>query len=550
MKSENWITSDAILSCPSLGITSKSGLFKKADRENWIKRRNKESKRGLEFLIQSLPQILAVEALKIVEKETKRAKTPQLVKSKVSRKVLQNRINVLSPFLPFYQTHKNLTVAAAWRQYKEHQEAAGLPYLKYEAVRKALKKLPIHMQEKGRKTGSSMKSLLSYVRRDWSVLDANDCWAGDGHALHAKIKHPLTGRAFRPEITLIIDCSSRFVVGWSISFAESHLAVAEALYRGMKNHGIPLIYYYDNGGGQSNQVFDNEIAGIFSRLDVKHCTSLPANPQGRGIIERLMRSLAKDIALALPTYFHRSADQEKVRKILYAVESGAKANAEGRPLTPIQQKGINMLPSWEDLEAVMEQKVNEYNNTPHFALNGKTPAQSYSQKVSKLQAEGNYFDLTETEASSAFKPSFIRKVQRGWIVLNRGYYWSEELEDYNQQEVICLIDLTDYKTIEVLDLKHRFICTAELEKNSARGMPQSYIEQQREQRKQRRVRKLEDEWKKANQEKQRVLELNAQEEFFSVLENLNSANNSIYIEPKSQEEKKEEILLKVLGIDE
>ncbi|MFO6428444.1 hypothetical protein ACLBOM_38530 [Escherichia coli] len=40
------------------------------------------------------------------------------------------------------------------------------------------------------------------------------------------------------------------------------IAVADALRYGMAQHGIPLIYYSDNGGGEKNLVLDADITGF------------------------------------------------------------------------------------------------------------------------------------------------------------------------------------------------------------------------------------------------------------------------------------------------
>lgn len=65
-----------------------------------------------------------------------------------------------------------------------------------------------------------------------------------------KVAHPEHGRPFIPEVTLIMDTSCRFIVGWSASLAENVLAVADALRYGVERYGIPAIYYSDNGGGE------------------------------------------------------------------------------------------------------------------------------------------------------------------------------------------------------------------------------------------------------------------------------------------------------------
>lgn len=53
-------------------------------------------------------------------------------------------------------------------------------------VRHALDKLPCYVREKGRLTGSKLRQLRQYVKRDWNPdwVMANDVWVGDGHLLN------------------------------------------------------------------------------------------------------------------------------------------------------------------------------------------------------------------------------------------------------------------------------------------------------------------------------------------------------------------------------
>ncbi|OAM26758.1 hypothetical protein A7P95_08350 [Eikenella longinqua] len=64
------------------------------------------------------------------------------------------------------------------------------------------------------------------------------------------------------------------VMGFSVSFAESCIAVCDALRIGMKHFGLPLIYYSDNGAGQTGKTIDHEITGIAARLAIHHVTGM------------------------------------------------------------------------------------------------------------------------------------------------------------------------------------------------------------------------------------------------------------------------------------
>ncbi|EPV4571490.1 Mu transposase C-terminal domain-containing protein, partial [Yersinia enterocolitica] len=184
-------------------------------------------------------------------------------------------------FMAHYRTTNGLSIAEAYENFEHEWQMqyadqpamlAAIPSVY--AVRRALDKLPTVVKQRGRVTGSAMRALNTYVKRDWSQMPVNGVWIGDGHSMKMKVAHPDHGRPFTPEITLVIDGRTRYVVGWSLSLAENVIAVADALRHGMQSHGIPLIYYSDNGAGQTANVLDADITGILSRLGVEHPTGI------------------------------------------------------------------------------------------------------------------------------------------------------------------------------------------------------------------------------------------------------------------------------------
>lgn len=76
---------------------------------------------------------------------------------------------------------------AQW--YLEQGKIEQMP--SYDQIQTVMKRLPDHMKERGRRTGSAYKALLPYINRDWTALKPNDVWVGDGHSFKAKIRHPM-----------------------------------------------------------------------------------------------------------------------------------------------------------------------------------------------------------------------------------------------------------------------------------------------------------------------------------------------------------------------
>lgn len=413
----------------------------------------------------------------------------------------------LPDFLVFWRDPQGFSMkecyrkfCAAWdvRYQDEPAMLAAVPG--YDAVRRALHKMSKRERLRGRVTGSAATALEPYQKRDWSQLPVNGCWVSDGKSLNMKVAHPIHGRPFTPELTLVIDARTRFVTGWSLSYSENALGVAEAYACGMRHYGKPLIVYSDNGGGQTNNMLDDELLGIFSRLgidsgDGEHITGIPGHPQARGIIERLNAVIPLRIAQSFATYNGKRADREHVRVLDRAIESAVNAAGKGKALSPRQASALRKLPSWAALLDAIRYEVDRYNNShEHSELpkyNGRylTPAQ-YREAV--LTAEGDDIEyLSEMELREMFKPQFIRTCSRGWINFDTNNYFAWELADYDGQKVRIGVDINNPDEINVYRMDGSWICTALWNGNTRAAVPLSMVESAKQKRAKRQINKLE-----------------------------------------------------------
>lgn len=394
----------------------------------------------------------------------------------------------LTTFLGVYRQKNGIGLAEAYRQFEaewqEHHRdnpilLAEMPSLSQ--VQRAMAKLPLYVKEYGRRTGSHYKTLLSYVKRDWSALRANDVWIGDGHGMKLKVAHPIHGKPFTPELTMIVDGASRKVVGWSMALSENAFAVADALRHAISTHGVPAIYYSDNGGGETNKFLDVEVTGMLPRLGIRHETGIAGNPQGRGIIERLNQTVGLLIARQFETYYGTGADPETTRKVLYGVNS--LANAKGKELTEVQKRARGKLPSWQQLLDMVQQVIDWYNAVHIHSEIKSTPAKKYQQM---LQPE-DVVMLSAIELRDMSRPEFIRTPRRGWISWNNNNYFSTKLLDVDGQEVVIGIDIHNAQSIQVRSKDGRFICDAIWNGNTKEAFPVAMVEQQRKERHKRRA---------------------------------------------------------------
>lgn len=419
------------------------------------------------------------------------------------------RMEWLPDFMAVYRNTNGLSMAEAYRtfelSYGAKHGADAVPH--YDAVRRAMDKMPKYVRECGRLTGASMKALKTYVKRDWSTLVNNDIWTGDGHSLKMKVRHPDHGQPFTPELTLIMDTASRYIVGWSMAYSENQLAVGDALRYAMTRHGIPAIYYSDNGSGQKNKTFDTDVIGVFARLGVHHETGIPGNPQGRGIIERVMKTVAQKIARQFETYHGPNVDSDTHRKISTATASLAKAESEGREvLTPKQAWAKGKLPDWNQLLDVTEAVIRWYNNEhPHTAIGNVTPA-AMRQHIFNGMDAADIIPLTEVEARDMFRPVVTRKVQRAWLTVYNNEYWHQALEPWDGKEVDIFIDQHDAATVIIRAKDGSYICDAILDGNKRLAFPETLVERTKRQRAETRIKKLDEKRAQAIAETRPTLE--------------------------------------------
>lgn len=403
----------------------------------------------------------------------------------------------LPDFLAVYRQTNGINVAEAYHYFSAEWDArfADEPLRlemkpSIDQVRAALAKLPKHIKEIGRKTGSELRALNTYVKRDWSVLQVNDVWVGDGHAMKLKVAHPEHGRPFIPEVTLIMDAPCRFIVGWSASLAENVLAVADALRYGVERYGIPAIYYSDNGGGEKNWMLDGDITGMLPRLGINHQTGIPGNPQGRGIIERVHQTILYRIARQFETYHGTGADRDTIRQVSTAVISLDKAKRKGATqLTPKQQWAVGKLPSWNQFLDAVQAGVDWYNNEHVHSEIGMTPAQKRRQLMEKVNPDDLVF-VTPVEARDLFRPSTLRVAQRGWLQLFNNYYFCAKLLDVDGQKVQVMFDIHDPSQVIVRKQDGTFVCYAELDGNKRDAFPMPFVEKTRQERSDRRLKNV------------------------------------------------------------
>ncbi|WP_334469533.1 Mu transposase C-terminal domain-containing protein [Arsenophonus sp. PmNCSU2021_1] len=364
---------------------------------------------------------------------------------------------------------------AEWQQRYADEPLMLAAQPSYDAVLYAMDKLPEIVKQRGRKTGSEYRQLEGFVRRDWSSLPVNYVWIGDGHGMKMKVAHPDHGQPFSPEVTFILDGSCRYITGWSLSLSENVIAVTDALRYGIATHGKPFLYYSDNGSGETNLTLDADVTGILRRLEIDHPTGIAGNPQGRGIIERLNRTLPMYIARRFATYYGTGADRETVRKTGKALKSALNAQAKGHALTVAQQSTLRKLPSWERLIDEIKAGVEWYNARPHSELPKRPDGQHYSPaefRRWKLENEATELEwLTQFELRDLFMPQTERTVRRCEIRFLNNIYYAAKLADEHDRKVLVSYDIHDGSKVIVRRMDGTYLCEALWDGNKQLAFP-------------------------------------------------------------------------------
>lgn len=343
----------------------------------------------------------------------------------------------------------------------------------YQRARRFLEKMGNVELQKGRMGSRDIKNIKPFIRRDSSMLWPADVYTADGHCFDAEVAHPAHGKPFRPEITGVVDVSTRKYVGWSVDLAESGLAVLDALRYACEVGGIPALFYVDNGSGYHNALMSAPGVGLESRLGFTKTHSIAYNSQARGVMERSHQTLWVRAAKELATYIGATMDRQAGQKVHKLTRKDV-ANV-GRS---------KYLMSFQDFLEFCKQKVEAYNNRPHRSLPkvfdealGKkrhmTPNEAWDQGV---KDGAQLVRVEQDEARDLFRPQREAKVVRGEVRLFGNVYFSHALTEFHGDIVRVGYDVHNGESVWIYNQQGRFICSAGFEANKRAYFAESAVD--------------------------------------------------------------------------
>ncbi|MDP3614100.1 MAG: Mu transposase C-terminal domain-containing protein, partial [Rubrivivax sp.] len=348
----------------------------------------------------------------------------------------------------------------------------------YGRVRRALPKVDKVQLIKARHRGAERAAKLPFKRRLTEGLHTNDVWVMDGHTFKAKVRHPDHGQPFAPEVTLVLDASDRYIVGWSASLSENVHGVAAAFRHAVTAHGVPGIVYSDNGGGETAKALDCPVVGMYARLGVDHRTGLPGHPQGHGLIERSWQTHMIRAARKFATYQGSDADAKCVRDMRGTIDKERRAlertKSTGEVITLNQR-----IPSWKQFLDEVAQAVVDYNaqhrhrglhkhESGPFMGKRRTPAE---ERMARMVPD-EIVRLAEFDARNLALPSVVRKAVRGEVQFLSRFYFNADLMQVDEQQVRVDYDLADANRVWIWTLDGQYVCEAlETRQAGSNGMP-------------------------------------------------------------------------------
>jgi len=392
-------------------------------------------------------------------------------------------------FLSCYQRPQNPSLAEAHRDFVrawQAEQPSRAPSI--DAVRRFLAKVAKPDLQAGRKTGNALLHLKPHMKRKTEKLLPGDVYTADGTTFDAEIAHPDSGRPFKPEVVLILDVATRRVVGFSVALAESAAATLDALRMACLFGGIPAMFYTDNGPGYTAHVLTGPGVGMLSRLGIEIANSIPGRPQGKGLMERAVKTICVPAAKQLATCTHADMDGDAAHKVFKITRAQYKKHGYSA-----------LMPTFETFKKVLLARVEEYNASPHKGLPiiedheaGKRRHMSPNEYWNHCL--GRVFEpmqVPDDMVDDLFMPGTLRKVANGMVRLWNHDYAAPELAKHHGDIVELRYDVWDSTYVSVWTEAGEKICRAELDANAMDYFPISRIEAAREKRQQAQLKRLE-----------------------------------------------------------
>lgn len=273
---------------------------------------------------------------------------------------------------------------------------------------------------------------------------------GDGHTLDVYLAHPKTGKPYRAELTAFQDVGSRCIVGWELGFAENAVDTLTAISRSMRdlNH-VPAMFYLDNGSGYKNKLMNDETTGFYAQFEIDVIFAIPGNARAKWI-ERFFLHMEDRVGKRFSTYCGRHHDDRHKRLVLKEA-----------------QQGKRELPTVDEWIAEFKAFLNDYHNSEHPEIKGKTRQQVWDEGLERVPP---------LESDFVVLPRELVNIRRGRFRLHKRDYSGDFLHQFNGQQLIAAYDMQDDTYTKLYKLNGEFLMFANL-KTKSHAIPTSRVEE-------------------------------------------------------------------------
>jgi transposase InsO family protein len=220
---------------------------------------------------------------------------------------------------------------------------------------------------------STLKQTANHDMRRYERPHINEVWCGDT-SVGPRLKCA-DGSKKKVYVIALIDDASRFITGVDVFWNDNFVNLMSVMKSAVSKYGKPKVWNFDNGGSFKNKQMELLAARIGSTLN--YCR--PYTPTGKAKIERWFRTMKDQWMAGLDMRTFQELSQ--LRESLFSY-------------------------------------VESYNQSPHTALDGKTP-------------QNRFFS----------EPEYIRRLEEGLI----GTAFLLEIERRVSADSVISIDNTDYE---------------------------------------------------------------------------------------------------------
>lgn len=297
-----------------------------------------------------------------------------------------------------------------------------------------------------------MEDIVKSIDRDDSSIEPLQVVVVDGHKLNVFVKHPITGKPFRPTLITVFDWGTRYPVGMSLALTEDSTHTLTAFRNAfLYMEVLPKWALLDNSKAFRSKLFnekweehdlEKEFAGIFPRLGIEAHFARAYNGKSK-VVERWFRTLDDQWSSRQASYCGRDIN--------------AKPAHFGRNEKWMQEMfGAKAMDYAECINSIYEYIRYEYGMTVH----SKTKQRPYEAFTNAVRDPERKVDPMKLNIMMLTAERKKLRSEGIWLYKNR--YWAPEMIDHIGKKVIIRYDYNDLRNILVYDERSRYICMAEL----------------------------------------------------------------------------------------